>query len=138
MLMLSLQMRRKRCFFACLNEWDEVELGAITKKLAEYEKKNTAKKRVVIITNGPHPAYCAEYDFGKKRHTFFGAFPVLELKEDLIVDANGAGDAFAGGFLAMYMTGKKLDECVTAGHWAASQIIQTRGCQYPKNCEFSN
>jgi len=124
-------------FLASILEWEEFDLGSVCKKMASYEKKNTEKKRVVILTNGPHPAYCAEYDFSRKETSFYGEFAVLELKEDLIIDANGAGDAFAGGFLASYMKGQKLDACVTAGHWAASQIIQTRGCQFPRTCEFS-
>jgi len=124
-------------FLAALMEWEEFELGTVCKRMAAYEKRNTDKKRVVIITNGPHPAYCAEYDPIKNDFTFAGEFTVAELKEDLIVDANGAGDAFAGGFLASYMLGKRLDDCMKAGHWAASQIIQTRGCQFPRFCEYS-
>ena len=82
--------------------------------MASYEKKNKSKKRVVVITNGPHPAYVEEYDFINKEFTFSGIFPVLFLDEEKIIDANGAGDAFAGGFLSMFMTGKSLDKCITA------------------------
>jgi adenosine kinase len=82
--------------------------------MASYEKKNKNKKRVVVITNGPDPAYVVEYDFVSKKFTFCDIFPVLFLDEEKIVDANGAGDAFAGGFLSMYMTGKSLDKCVSA------------------------
>jgi len=50
----------------------------------------------------------------------------------LIVDTNGAGDAFAGGFLSKLVNGQNLDECVKAGHYCAALVIQTRGCQLPE------
>lgn len=43
-------------------------------------------------------------------------FPVTALKDEEIVDTNGAGDAFAGGFLGAYVAGKSLEECVLVGH----------------------
>jgi adenosine kinase len=125
-------------FFAklCKFSTDSENLADVCKFMASYEKKNTDKKRVVVITNGPDPAYVAEYDFITQSFTFTGIFPVAYLEEEKIIDANGAGDAFAGGFLAKFMKGCKLEECVYTGHWAASQIIQTRGCQFPKNCDI--
>ena len=53
-----------------------------------------------------------------------------------IVDTNGAGDAFAGGFLSQFVKGKNLDDCMKAGHWAASIIIQKRGCEIPINIKY--
>jgi len=124
-------------FYSDLCEFEESDnLAEICKFMAASEKKNQEKKRVVIITNGPNPAYVAQYDFTKEIFTFYGTFPVAKVEEEKIVDANGAGDAFAGGFLAMYMNGKNMEDCVIAGHWAASKIIQVRGCQFPKNCDF--
>jgi len=41
---------------------------------------------------------------------------VEALKDEEIVDTNGAGDAFAGGFLGAFISGKTLDESVAAGH----------------------
>lgn len=54
------------------------------------------------------------------------------VEEDKIVDTNAAGDAFAGGFLARLMKNQPLDECMKAGHKAASIIIQVRGCEIPE------
>lgn len=82
--------------------------------MASFDKINKYKKRVVVITNGPEPAIVSEYDFIKKCFSFHGIFPVANLEEDKIVDANGAGDAFAGGFLALFMQNKKIEECVYA------------------------
>lgn len=82
--------------------------------MASFKKKNKEKKRVVVITNGPDTAYVAEYDFVNKMFTFNGIFPVANLEEERIIDANGAGDAFAGGFLALFMKGNKLEDCAYA------------------------
>ena len=51
------------------------------------------------------------------------SYEVNYVPDNLIVDTNGAGDSFAGGFLSQYMKGKSIDECMKAGHWAASLII---------------
>jgi adenosine kinase len=48
-----------------------------------------------------------------------------------IVDTNGAGDAFVGGFLAQLSKKKSIEECVKCGNWAATEIIQRSGCTFP-------
>jgi adenosine kinase len=63
-------------------------------------------------------------------------YPVERLAKELLVDTNGAGDAFVGGFLSQLAQGKGIAECVRAGHWASRQIIQRSGCTFPKECEF--
>jgi len=103
---------------------------------AEYQKKNKNKKRIFVITCGPQPAYITEYDFNKEEFTFKESFEPNEVPEEKIVDANGAGDAFAGGFLSQLVQGKNLTCCVKAGHYAAGKIIQERGCHIPKICDF--
>ena len=55
---------------------------------------------------------------------------------ELLVDTNGAGDAFVGGFLAQLVLEKPIAECVRAGHYAARTIIQRSGCTFPKECNY--
>ena len=43
-------------------------------------------------------------------------YPVPKLESSKIVDTNGAGDMFAGGFLGALAQGKDLDECIEVGH----------------------
>lgn len=57
-------------------------------------------------------------------------FDVHPLADAQIVDTNGAGDAFAGGFLGAYVLGKSLEECVEAGHKLGSMCVQQVGPQY--------
>jgi adenosine kinase len=63
-------------------------------------------------------------------------YPVEKLPKELLVDTNGAGDAFVGGFLSQLVQGKSVDECVRAGHYAARVIIQRSGCTFPKECDY--
>ena len=99
-------------------------------------KRNLNKKRVVVITCGPFPAHIAEYDFTKEQLTFTGSFVPELVDESLIVDTNAAGDAFAGGFLSKYVRKQPLPQCMHAGHWAASLIIQVRGCKIPEDIVY--
>jgi adenosine kinase len=66
-----------------------------------------------------------------------GAFPPEYVEEGLIIDTNGAGDAFAGGFLSQFVQSKPIDCCMKAGHWAAAIIIQERGCQIPVDKKYN-
>ena len=54
-----------------------------------------------------------------------------------IVDTNGAGDAFVGGFLAALVEGKDQSTCVRCGIWAATKIIQQSGCTFPEKMDFA-
>ena len=73
------------------------------------------------------------YDYKKENMDFIlQSFPNV-IKSDEIVDLNGAGDAFLGGFLSQYMQGKKLTTCCKAGNDAASVILKNIGCTFTKN-----
>ena len=58
------------------------------------------------------------------------------IKMEDIVDLNGAGDAFLGGFLSQYMQGKSLEACCKGGNDAASIILKSIGCTFPKNAKI--
>ena len=51
-------------------------------------------------------------------------FAVNPLADGQIVDTNGAGDAFAGGFVGALVSGKNLDESVLVGHALARACVQ--------------
>ena len=65
------------------------------------------------------------------------SFEVKDVPPEEIVDTNGAGDSFAGGFLSQYVKGKDLAKCMRAGHWAAAVIIKRRGCQIPNDFTYN-
>lgn len=96
------------------------DLPAVAKAIALLPKSNASRPRIVIFTQGAEQTVLvssAEPDAPK----FFG---VTALSDSQIVDTNGAGDAFAGGFLGAYVAGKSLDESVEVGHKLGSMCVQ--------------
>ena len=63
------------------------------------------------------------------------SYPVTLVPSELLVDTNGAGDAFVGGFLSQLAAGKSIDECVRAGNFAGGTIVQQSGTQLPPKPE---
>eukprot|EP00468_Gymnochlora_sp_CCMP2014_P008700 CAMPEP_0167752578 /NCGR_PEP_ID=MMETSP0110_2-20121227/7219_1 /TAXON_ID=629695 /ORGANISM="Gymnochlora sp., Strain CCMP2014" /LENGTH=352 /DNA_ID=CAMNT_0007638215 /DNA_START=39 /DNA_END=1097 /DNA_ORIENTATION=- len=88
--------------------------------LASKEESVKGKKRVVVFTQGSNSTVVAVD--GKAT-----SYVVPKLDSKKIVDVNGAGDAFVGGFLSQVIAGEDLPTCVDAGHYSAQVIIQTSG-----------
>lgn len=109
--------------FAKEFDFGTTDLKEIALKLCDLPKVGTKRKRVAIITHGSNPVILA-HD-GKIEE-----FPVSPIARDLIVDTNGAGDAFSGGFLAQFVQGKSYATCIRCGIWAAAQIIARSGCTF--------
>lgn len=59
-----------------------------------------------------------------------------KLPKEALVDTNGAGDAFVGGFLSQLVCGRSIEDCVRAGTYAARTIIQMPGCTFPSVPEY--
>ncbi|KAG8000070.1 Adenosine kinase [Nibea albiflora] len=74
--------------------------------------------------------------FGNETATRSKTFPVLKIDPKDMVDTNGAGDAFVGGFLSELVQDKPLDQCVKAAHYAANVIIRRAGCTFPEKPDF--
>lgn len=110
-------------------EWTVADVPEIAKKMAEMEGEVS---RTVVITNGADPTVVAIK--GQEVQTF----PVDKLEKEQIVDTNGAGDGFVGGFLAGLVRGAALEKCVAAGHFGAATIIQASCCMLPSEaCTFA-
>ncbi|KXJ18655.1 adenosine kinase 2 [Exaiptasia diaphana] len=106
--------------FAKTHKYETEDLKEIAKKIATLPKANEKKPRIVVITHGKEPTIVVQN--GEVRE-----FPVIAIKEDDIIDTNGAGDAFVGGFMSQLVQEKTIDDCVRCGHWAANYIIQQSG-----------
>ncbi|WP_297519677.1 carbohydrate kinase family protein [Thermococcus sp.] len=74
---------------------------------------------LVIITRGERGVLLYDGDLRE--------FKPLPIEEGEIVDPTGAGDAFAGGFLAAYSRGKPLKECVELGLKMAREALKKEG-----------
>ncbi|XP_037973204.2 adenosine kinase isoform X1 [Plutella xylostella] len=107
----------------------ETNITAIAQEIAKLPKLNEARPRVVVITQGCDPVVLIE-DHAVKH------IPVTKLAREQIVDTNGAGDAFAGGFLAQMLLGKDYSTCVKCGIFAATHIIQHSGCTFDGESTF--
>ncbi|XP_027193773.1 adenosine kinase-like [Dermatophagoides pteronyssinus] len=114
--------------FARTLDWIQNEnndkIDDIVEKMVHLESTKT--NRIVIITQGP-----GEIIVGTTRNSI-QRFSVPSIPFDEINDTNGSGDAFVGGFLAYYLIGRSINDCIDAGIYAAQQVIRCCGCTLPK------
>ena len=106
----------------------------IAKHLALLPKANSSRPRVVTITQGPDPVVVAIARDGKVEVT---EYPTEEILSEEIVDSNGAGDAFAGGFLSQLILGKDIATCVRVGQWLAGLCLRSNGPTYDSSFEHN-
>merc|ERR1719191_2307818 len=109
--------------------WDTTDIPFIATRLSLIPSAKEGRHCYVIITQGADPTIVAY-----RGH--ITTYPILTLPKERIVDTNGAGDAYVGGFLAALMKGKSVDQCCAAGAYAGSVIIQQSGCAFPGKPEY--
>eukprot|EP00591_Stephanopyxis_turris_P000775 CAMPEP_0195514368 /NCGR_PEP_ID=MMETSP0794_2-20130614/5776_1 /TAXON_ID=515487 /ORGANISM="Stephanopyxis turris, Strain CCMP 815" /LENGTH=345 /DNA_ID=CAMNT_0040642601 /DNA_START=40 /DNA_END=1077 /DNA_ORIENTATION=+ len=105
------------------------DLKEVALKIAALPKKNEKRPRTVIFTQGSKSTLVA-------CNGVVTEYAVDPLAKELLVDTNGAGDAFVGGFLSKLVKGGSTEEGVKAGHWSARYIIQQSGCTLPTACTY--
>ncbi|EKF33613.1 adenosine kinase, putative [Trypanosoma cruzi marinkellei] len=117
----------KEDFFAFSDMmWGDEVLGDIKEilmRLVQLPKKSLSHPRLVVCTCGEE-----ETLVGCKGGVLVYSVPALD--KTRIVDVTGAGDAFAGGFLAQYLSHSNLDYCVEAGHASAAIVIRQWGANF--------
>ncbi len=101
----------------------------------EIHKMLNPLDRLLVITCGKNPVCISRYNYNEKKLDFFLKSHVYDVHDEEIVDTNGCGDSFVGGFLSQYIQGKSLEVCARAGNWASSVIIRNVGCTYPDDLE---
>ena len=105
------------------------DLIEIAKKIVDLPKANKNRSRMVIFTQGPLPIIVVHNGIIKQ-------YPVIPIEKQNIVDLNGAGDAFVGGFIAQIAQGKSTDEAVKCGLYCSHVVIQQSGCKTPGKPTF--
>ncbi|XP_032695604.1 adenosine kinase isoform X3 [Lontra canadensis] len=115
--------------FAREQGFETEDIKEIARKTQALPKVNPKRQRIVIFTQGREDTIMAT-------ESEVTAFAVLVQDQKEIVDTNGAGDAFVGGFLSQLVSDKPLTECIRAGHYAASVIIRRTGCTFPEKPDF--
>ncbi|KAG9415054.1 hypothetical protein AC1031_008480 [Aphanomyces cochlioides] len=116
--------------FSKAHGWGE-DLAAVAVRVAQLPKASGIRCRTVIFTQGAKPTIVVHN----------GELKLIEvppLSKEEIVDTNGAGDAFVGGFISQLARGKPIEKCVEAGHWAAQVVIRRSGCTLPETCEYTD
>jgi len=111
--------------------WETADISFIATRLSlipSVEGKKT--KRTVVITQGKDPTIVAQNGFTKE-------YSITPLPKEKLVDTNGAGDAYVGGFLAALSKGKTVEDCCKAGAYSAGVIVQHSGCTFPAKPEYT-
>eukprot|EP00211_Chloroparvula_japonica_P007317 CAMPEP_0119118742 /NCGR_PEP_ID=MMETSP1310-20130426/518_1 /TAXON_ID=464262 /ORGANISM="Genus nov. species nov., Strain RCC2339" /LENGTH=341 /DNA_ID=CAMNT_0007108129 /DNA_START=52 /DNA_END=1077 /DNA_ORIENTATION=+ len=116
--------------FGKKNGWDVEDLGEVALKTAAWEKKNDKRSRVVVFTQGKDSTIVCQD--GKVTR-----YDVPKVDPSTILDTNGAGDSFVGGFISMLRRGEPIERCVAAGHYCAGKVIQVSGASYVGKPDFS-
>ncbi|KAF2749572.1 Ribokinase-like protein [Sporormia fimetaria CBS 119925] len=111
------------------NGLETKDVKEVAKALAKLPKKNTQRQRTVVFTQGTDPTIAAVAKEGGDVE--IKEVPVHAIPTDNINDTNGAGDAFAGGFVAGVVQGKPLETAIDMGQWLAKLSIQELGPSYP-------
>ncbi|NWH93606.1 ADK kinase, partial [Aegithalos caudatus] len=115
--------------FAREQGFETEDIKEIARKTQALPKVNTKRQRIVVFTQGKNDTILAT-------ENEVTTFPVLVSDQSEIVDTNGAGDAFVGGFLSQLVYDRPVTECIRAGHYAASVIIKRSGCTFPEKPDF--
>lgn len=98
-------------------DWIGVQKTEIKDILSEYKKLGL---QVVSITDGDNGAYALDNE---------GIFYWIKQFGENGVDKTGAGDAYASGFLAKYLYGGSLSECMKWGPPNAFSVVGKYGAQ---------
>jgi adenosine kinase len=114
--------------FAQVNGIEGEDTLEIAQKIAGLPKEGS-KPRTMIVTQGSRSTVVATASGVQ-------SIPVPPVDKSLIVDTNGAGDSFVGGFLAELAKGSAVERCVAAGHYVASEVIKMKGCRFPEHPSF--
>ena len=106
---------------------EQVSVEGIAEELA-FWMCSSPTPRLVVFTQGPDATICYDPGTGSVLK-----FDVPNMSPDDIIDTNGAGDAFVGGFISQHLQGKSVAECVHAGHTVAQIVIRQSGVSFPES-----
>merc|ERR1711908_165449 len=115
--------------FAETEGWETTDVKFIATRLSLVPSAKGVK-RTVVITQGCDPTVVAI-------NGHVTEYPVIALPKEKLVDTNGAGDSYVGGFLAALSKGLPVADCCKAGAYSASVIVQHSGCAYPAKPDYT-
>jgi adenosine kinase len=104
-------------------------ISEIASNIAKLPKTNSKRGRIVVITQGSDATIIAAADAAG--NVTVTHEPVQSIPKSCIVDTNGAGDSFVGGFLSSLIQGSDLSRCASAGAYCGGMMVQRSGCSLP-------
>lgn len=111
--------------FAHWSEWNTKDIFEIGTRLMNLPKGNK-RPRTVLVTDNVCPVLCFLANGRIIQH------PVPKIDPTKIVDTNGCGDAFVGGFLSQLVQNMPIDYCIRMGIFASQKITHVVGVQVDK------
>ena len=113
-----------------VGEQTELKIGDLLKKVHQKINNRKIKDRILLVTVGNNGVFCSKFDSRTGNEINFQTYPEKVNAKD-IVDSNGAGDAFLGGFISQQMQNKTFENCCEFGNKAAAVVIKNIGCIFP-------
>jgi len=120
--------------WAEINALEDKSRQGVAKSLVTFKKANAKRGRVAIVTQGADPVIVAR-QVGDE--VVLEEYPIEPIAAEQLVDTNGAGDSFVGGFLSQLAQGKDLATCVKAGIYLSREVVQQSGCKMPAQMTFA-
>jgi|TARA_B100000683_G_scaffold141185_1_gene137435 adenosine kinase len=108
--------------FAESQKWETKDVKEIALKISAMPVAEGKPSRTVVITQGADATVVA-------RDGAVNEYAIIPLAKEDLVDTNGAGDAFVGGYISQLVQGGDVAKCCAAGNYAANKIIQVSGCK---------
>ncbi|KAG9394382.1 pfkB family carbohydrate kinase [Carpediemonas membranifera] len=102
----------------------KVDLSKLAVFLSTW-KRGDRTLRNVVVTQGPHDTIVVDKETDGKPVTF----PVEAVPREQLIDTNGAGDAFAGGYTFGRIMGYSMQRSVHVAHLMAKMVIKRSGVQ---------
>ncbi|KAK9479613.1 Ribokinase-like protein [Lipomyces japonicus] len=109
---------------------ESTDVAEIASRIALLPKQNGKRPRQVVITQGSLATIIVTANESGTA-TSVKEYAIRQIADEDLVDTNGAGDSFAGGFIGALVSGKTVDEAVEYGHWLASYTVRLSGPAYP-------
>ena len=85
---------------------------------------NTPRPKKIVVTRGKEPVIVAIEGNVTE-------YSVPSIPAEKVLDLNGAGDSFVGGFLHELIKGSDIARSIAAGNYLAGEVIQLSGCSFP-------
>ena len=111
--------------------WPLENFNEIAKRMAALPQISGARPRTAVITHGAESTVVCTAGSAPISYT------PIKCPRESIVDTNGAGDSFVGGFISQLLKNAPINKCVDAGHYCAWKCLHEVGCRFSGRPDFN-